>query len=297
MRSLEEFLRKVNIQFMKNVKLKDHTTLGIGGSVPYFIKPQSIGGLQDLKGYLEENEIDWKVIGSGSNLLINDKELGFVVISLESMKGIYAMDEGSIIVDAGVKLSHLCNYSLNEALSGVEFLIGIPGTIGGAVKQNAGAYRKEIKNIISKAIVLGEENNIKSIDKDQLGFSYRRSKFEGNEIIISAGLKLDKGDRKEIRAIMEKYQQDRYQSQPINERSAGCIFKNPAGNYAGRLIEEVGLKGLQYGGAVVSEKHANFIVNRGDATFRDVMNLIEGIREKVYSAFGIYLEMEVEIWS
>lgn len=297
MRGLEEFLRKVNIQFEKDVRLKDHTTIGIGGSAPYFIKPQDIESIQDLRRYLEDHEIDWKVIGSGSNLLVDDKELGFVIISLDCLKGIRAINEEGLIVDAGVKLSHLCNYCLNKSLSGVEFLMGIPGTIGGAVKQNAGAYGKEIKDIIGRAIILAEDNDIKSIDKGQLGFSYRKSKFEEKGIIIGAELKLKRADKEGIREMMEKYQQERCRRQPVNERSAGCIFRNPAGNYAGRLIEEVGLKGLRHGDAVVSEKHANFIINRGNATFKDVMKLIEGISEKVYRVFGICLEMEVEVWS
>ncbi len=295
--AIEDFLLKNNIEYLKETEIKNYTTMKIGGVVPYYIKPDTLKKLKMLKEYLVRNEKRWRVIGAGSNILAKDGRLGFVVISLRKFNKTEINEDGDIYVDAGVKLGHLCNFVKNKSLKGLEFLIGIPGSIGGAIKQNAGAFGKEIKDVITSVRILDSKNEDREINKELVGFKYRGSELRSDIIILGAKFKLDKGDTKEINELMKIYQAERRKKQPIRYRSAGCIFKNPEGRYAGELIERAGLKGLSYGDAMISVKHANFIVNRGNARYKDVMYLVKKIREKIYDLYGIRLEMEVEVWN
>ncbi|OGF62370.1 MAG: UDP-N-acetylenolpyruvoylglucosamine reductase [Candidatus Fischerbacteria bacterium RBG_13_37_8] len=294
--TMEHIFTTAGIPCEKNVHLKYNTTMGIGGYAAWFVRPPTVESLLELKIHLDTCQQGYKIIGKGSNLIIEEKLLQQVIISLENMSGISLGDNMIVTAGAGAPLNRLCHFAAKNALAGLECAAGIPGTVGGAVAMNAGAFGWEIKDSLVSVIILNKNNQIDVYEKDALHFQYRKSCFAPEDIILTAEFQLQQKDAKSIQENIQLYQSRRFNNQPLTEKSSGCIFKNPPGNHAGKMIEEAGLKGYRKGGAVISEKHANFIVNRFNASFEDVMQLIGQIKETVWKRFSVELENEVIIW-
>lgn len=282
---------------IKNIKenesLKLHTTYKVGGVAKYYISPESIDELIKLVKYLKENNIKYMILGNGSNTIFSSKTYDGVVINLSNLNKM-EINGNKIFVEAGYQLIKLALDAMNNSLSGLEFASGIPANVGGAIFMNAGAYKSEIANIITDVTFLDEDLNIKTLNKDELDFSYRHSIFQEKDyIIISANLELEYGDKEEIKEVINTRKERRMETQPLEYPSAGSVFRNPAEDiYAGKLIEDLGLKGYSIGDAKISEKHANFIINNGNATGEDIKDLIDLVKTKVKEKYNIDLIVE-----
>ncbi len=277
--------------------MKKYTTFKCGGNASLLITPDSVGCLKCVVEYCRERNIEPLVIGNGSNLLVTDNGIDNVVIKIGSkMSIIELVDETTIFCQAGASLKSLCMFALENSLSGLEFAYGIPGTLGGAVYMNAGAYGGEMKDVLESVMCIDSNGEYLTFEKDKLDLGYRKSVFTENGYpILSATLKLKKADKKDIKAAMDDKLRRRKDKQPLEFPSAGSTFKRPEGYFAGALIENSGLKGYTVGGAQVSEKHAGFVINKGGATTNDVLTLIKDVQDKVYENFGVHLETEVKI--
>lgn len=291
--ALADFLKSENIEYRQNEPMRAHTTFKIGGEADIFIIPASPAALISAIKKCTELEIPYFILGNGSNLLVSDGGIEGAVISLAGINGISAKGE-KITCGAGAMLSSVCLKALSLSLTGLEFAYGIPGTAGGALYMNAGAYGGQMADVIESAECLTASGDIKTLKKEDMQLGYRSSIFKkGGLIIISLTLALKKGDKAEIKAEMDELLNRRKQKQPLEYPSAGSTFKRPKGYFAGALIEKNGLKGLTVGGAQVSEKHAGFVINRGGATAADVKALIGKIQKKVFENDGVMLEPEV----
>ena len=284
--------------------LKKHITFKIGGPVCAMIFPENSDELTVIYDILRENEIIPLIIGNGSNILASDGKLDIIVLSTTKMSNISLIDSGNVCsndykcikADAGVLLSSLAVFACENGLSGLEFVHGIPGTVGGAVVMNAGAYGGEIKDVIFETTSYNAKNGISILTAEDNDFSYRHSRYSDNDdILLSTVFRLKQSEKQNIKKTMEDLYIRRNKSQPLEFASSGSTFKRPKKGYSAALIEEAGLKGYTVGGAQVSEKHSGFIINRGDATFTDVMAVIEHVQEVVFKQTGIMLEPEVEI--
>lgn len=277
--------------------MKKHTSFKIGGNVTAMFFPKTQNEVAALIRILHRFAVKPLIVGNGTNLLVEDGPLDIVVIKTSGcLNKIEKSGETDITAESGVLLSKLAVFAMEHGLTGLEFAHGIPGTLGGAVSMNAGAYGGEMKNTVIKTTALTPDAAHFEITGDAHDFSYRHSRFSDSEdVILSSVLKLEKGDADEIKGRMDALAIKRRESQPLNLPSAGSTFKRPKEGYAAALIEQAGLKGFTVGGAMVSEKHAGFVVNRGDATFKDVMAVMDHIRETVQRQFGIELEPEVKI--
>ena len=275
--------------------MSSHTTFRIGGTADYFVMPSSIAELQSIVDLLKKSDIEYYVIGNGSNLLVGDKGFRGVIIQLsDEFSEVSYIDDVTVKVMSGMKLSRLGNQLADRGLAGFEFATGIPGTIGGAVRMNAGAYGGEIKDIIVSADVLDADGNIITLDKAELELGYRTSCIlKRGYIVVSATFRLEKKDTDKIKEYIRELSVKRRTKQPLEYPSAGSTFKRPEGYYAAKLIEEAGLKGLSAGDAQVSEKHAGFVINKGNATAKDVCVLTDKIMEEVMKKDGVKLELEV----
>lgn len=275
--------------------MKKHTTFRIGGPADYYLCPHSTEELQKILQICKKNKMEFFVLGNGSNLLVSDKGYRGVVIQLWKNFSDIVTKEDTITVKAGALLSKVAAEALEEGLTGMEFASGIPGTIGGAVVMNAGAYGGEMKDIIKEVTVLTKEGDILTISKEEMNFGYRTSVVkEKGYVVISVVLQLKKGDRAEIRKVMDDLKERRVTKQPLDMPSAGSTFKRPEGYFAGKLIMDAGLRGFSVGGAQISEKHCGFVVNKGDATAADVLGLIKEVQKRVQEKFGVALEPEVK---
>ena len=291
--ALANFLESENIEYRQNEPMRAHTTFKIGGEADIFIIPASPAALISAVKKCTELEITYFILGNGSNLLVSDGGIEGAVISLSGINGI-SYDGEKITCGAGAMLSSVCLKALSLSLTGLEFAYGIPGTAGGALYMNAGAYGGQMADVIESAECLTASGEIKTLKKEDMRLGYRSSVFKkGGLIIISLTLALKKGDKAEIKAEMDELLNRRKQKQPLEYPSAGSTFKRPEGYFAGALIEKNGLKGLSVGGAQVSEKHAGFVINRGGATAADVKALIGKIQKKVFENDGVMLEPEV----
>ena len=291
--ALANFLESENIEYRQNEPMRAHTTFKIGGEADIFIIPASPAALIYAVKKCNELEIPYFILGNGSNLLVSDGGIEGAVISLAGINGI-SSDGEKITCGAGAMLSSVCLKALSLSLTGLEFAYGIPGTAGGALYMNAGAYGGQMADVIESAECLTASGEIKNLKKEDMRLGYRSSVFKkGGLIIISLTLALKKGDKAEIKAEMDELLNRRKQKQPLEYPSAGSTFKRPEGYFAGALIEKNGLKGLTVGGAQVSEKHAGFVINRGGATAADVKALIGKIQKKVFENDGVMLEPEV----
>ena len=283
------------MEIKKNELLKNHTSFKIGGPADEFAEVNNEEEIAELIKYAKEKGIPYTIMGNGSNLLVGDKGIRGLVIKLA--KGFDSVEilGDKIIAKSGILLSKLSNVALENELSGLEFASGIPGTLGGAIYMNAGAYGGEMKDVIEK-VTYFSNGEIKLAEKDDLDFGYRHSRFSGTEdIVLSAEIQLKKADKTEIRAQMDDFKERRCSKQPLSMPSAGSTFKRPEGYFAGKLIEDAGLKGKTIGGAQVSEKHSGFVVNTGDASAQDVLDLIKFIQDTVYEKFKVKLETEVKM--
>ena len=291
--ALADFLENENIEYRQNEPMRAHTTFKIGGEADIFIIPASPAALIYAVKKCNELEIPYFILGNGSNLLVSDGGIEGAVISLSGINGI-SSDGEKITCGAGAMLSSVCLKALSLSLTGLEFAYGIPGTAGGALYMNAGAYGGQMADVIESAECLTALGEIKTLKKEDMRLGYRSSVFKnGGLIIISLTLALEKGDKTEIKTEMDDLLNRRKQKQPLEYPSAGSTFKRPEGYFAGALIEKNGLKGLTVGGAQVSEKHAGFVINRGGATAADVKALIGKIQKKVFENDGVMLEPEV----
>lgn len=280
----------------KNEPMSRHTSFKIGGNADAYCEVQNSVALSKLIQECRKREITYFIIGKGSNLLVSDSGIRGIVIRLGgNFKTISLTEDGLIRCGAGTSLASACSFALNHSLGGLEFAWGIPGSVGGAVFMNAGAYGGEIKDVVVSAIYVDENGARKRYENDELDFGYRRSAFsDKSNIITDVFFKLEHKDPKYIREKMDELMGKRKSKQPLDYPSAGSTFKRPEGYYAAALIEECGLKGESIGGAQVSEKHAGFVINKGNATCEDVKNLIERVKEQVYNQKGVRLQCEVK---
>lgn len=279
-----------------NESLKKHTTYRIGGNCKYFIYPKNEMCLVRIMSILKEENIPVKVFGKGSNILCSDNDFEGAIICLDRyFTDFYFEEDGTCLVSAGMSIILLTHEAMKRSLTGLEFASGIPGTVGGALFMNAGAYKSDMSNIVEEAYVL-KGNSIHTMKKDELDFSYRHSIFQKHPdwIVLGCKLHLQKGNQQDILDLMDSRRKRRMTSQPLDKPCAGSVFRNPADHQAWQLIEEIGLRGKQIGGAVVSNKHANFIVNEKNAKATDVAELIELIQKNVKERFGIDMITEVE---
>lgn len=285
---------------IKEANMSSYTTFRIGGIADYVVTPENEEQLAKLLHLIKEENVDFVVIGNGSNILVSDNGFDGIVIQLGDKFSSFVIkdkDESGVYVDvtAGMRLSRLGNELAAGSIEGFEFATGIPGTIGGAVMMNAGAYGGEIKDIIKSARVMDFDGNVKELSRDELELGYRTSIIaKKNYIVISAVFDLKKGDREKIKSNIKELAIKRREKQPLEYPSAGSTFKRPEGYFAAKLIEDAGLKGLSVGGAQVSEKHAGFVINKKDAKAIDVIRLTDEIKEKVYDKFGVKLELEIK---
>lgn len=283
-----------------NVKLNEpmakHTSFKIGGSADVLVTPEETSQIERIVQLCKDTSTPYIVIGNGSNLLVRDKGIrGVVIKTFDKMNKCYAKDD-KIFSQSGALMSKLANLALEHELTGLEFASGIPGTVGGAVVMNAGAYGPEMKDVVLQTTYMDNEGNIKTISNEEHRFGYRTSILqEQGSIVLETVLGLKKGNRDQIKALMDELSRRRRESQPLDMPSAGSVFKRPEGYFAGKLIQDCGLKGFCIGGAQVCEKHCGFIINTGNATAKDVENLIKYIQQTVKEKFGVELKTEVKI--
>ena len=279
-----------------NESLKSYTSLRIGGPADVFCSPDNIEDLKKVVSISQEHNIPFWVIGSGTNLLILDSGIRGLVINLNKGFKKIEFSDKIIKVGAGVSLAYLSKMALNRELSGLEFACNIPGVLSGAIINNAGFKEDCMENVVQDVTFLTGENKIERTSKSNLNFNYRECNLKGKPVVIlEATLLLKKGNKEEIKSKIKQNIEIRKTRQPLDKFSAGSIFKNPPGYYAGKLIEKVGAKGLSRGKAEVSARHANFIINNGGALAGDILYLIEEIEKRVKKNFGIKLEREIEI--
>jgi UDP-N-acetylmuramate dehydrogenase len=291
---IADYLPHLAVQAME--PMNRHTSFRIGGPATRFAFPSTREELVILTGLCQQCGVNPLLIGNGTNLLISDEGVDTVVINTSAfLNQVHRTGEREIEADAGVALSKLALFAEEWELTGLEFAHGIPGSLGGAVCMNAGAYGGEMKQVITEVEVLTPDG-IRRVSGEEADFGYRHSAFsDGSAVVLSARMALAPGQREQIHSRMEELMAKRKNSQPLDRPSAGSTFKRPEGNYAGTLIDQCGLKGLTLGGAQVSTKHAGFVINRGNATCQDVMELIGKVRDTVYASTGILLEPEVKV--
>jgi len=280
--------------------MSDYTSFRVGGRVDYLAFPSDIQDLQKILGWCKQRGVRYFVLGNGTNLLVRDGGVRGMAISLsrgflrlEEVGG--GPEENLILAEAGGPLGKLVEFSSEKGLAGMEFAAGIPGTVGGAIFMNAGAFKEEMKGVLHSVRLMDPEGNIAEKGKNQLRFSYRSLEVEKGAVILGAQFRLRPENGQKVKAKVEENIRWRRAKQPWDLPSAGSVFKNPVQGPAGRFVEEAGLKGSRIGDAQVSEQHANFIVNRGKARARDILALVEIIRKKVFKEKGVWLETEIQV--
>ena len=284
--------------YTENELMSEHTTFRIGGPADLFVVPTTVEGLAAVVSACNKEGIYCFILGNGSNVLVSDKGIRGVVVSTAAcLNNIELIGAYEIKCGAGVKLSRLSDFACENSITGAEFAWGIPGTVGGAVYMNAGAYDGEMKDILVSCEYLTSDGELHTMLADEMDLSYRHSAFnENGYVIVSATVRLKAGDKGEIRAKMDDFMHRRKSKQPLEFPSAGSTFKRPVGGFAAALIDECGLKGYSVGGAEVSEKHAGFVINKGGATCFDVMRLVEHIKKEVFLKKSINLECEIRVF-
>ncbi len=285
-----------NKNILVNEMMSKHTTFRIGGPADFFVMPETTEEVCKIIKLCKEKSIPYCIIGNGSNLLVGDKGYRGIVIQLYRNISEIRTEGTRIYADAGALLSKIAAVAHAEGLTGFEFAAGIPGTLGGAVMMNAGAYGGEMKQILERATVITEEGEVKTLSVDELELGYRTSVIaKKNYVVLEAVICLENGDKEDIRKYMDELKERRITKQPLEFPSAGSTFKRPEGNFAGKLIEDAGLRGFRIGGAQVSEKHCGFVINNKGATAKDVVELIKQVSDKVEQMSGIKLEPEVKM--
>ncbi len=291
--SISEIIDEKRI--LRNEPMKKHTTFRIGGPADVLVKPATITEIEQVLQCCEEQAVPYYVVGNGSNLLVGDEGIRGVVLQLgNDFSEVEVCEDDTIWVQAGCRLSKVANLAAEHALTGMEFAAGIPGTIGGAVMMNAGAYGGEMKDIIECVTLLTPDREVLILPQDQMEFGYRESIVsKENYIVLEAKLRLQKGEPEAIEAKMKEYSEARRSKQPLEYPSAGSTFKRPEGYYAGKLIMDAGLAGYRVGDAQVSEKHCGFVINCGQATAKDVTAVMNDVIHRVAEAYQVELEPEV----
>lgn len=296
-KSIYDFAVEIGSQAFYDEPMSRHTSFKIGGNASLFVIPQNDKALAEIVLKCRSEDVRVFILGNGSNMLVSDDGIDAAVILMcRDDSAFSVVSDGVIKADAGASLMRVCRLALNEGLSGLEFAYGIPGSVGGALFMNAGAYGGEIKDVILEAECLTPDGETITLSKDEMELGYRTSIFSKNGyIILNASFKLTKKEQEFIKADMDDFLNRRKSKQPLEYPSAGSVFKRPEGYFAGALIEECGLKGKTIGGAQVSEKHSGFIINIGSATADDVMSLVEFVKETVKKEKGVELEPEIRI--
>lgn len=276
--------------------MKLHTTFKVGGPADVFVRPNCVEQVKEIIELAREQGVPVYIMGNGSNLLVGDKGYRGVIIQIYKNMNQVTVKDNEITAQAGALLSTIARLALEQELGGFEFASGIPGTLGGAVTMNAGAYGGEIKQVLKSAIILTKEGEIRHLTTEELKLGYRKSVIiDEDYIVLEAVLALKKDSREAILEKMNEYALARRTKQPLEFPSAGSTFKRPVGYFAGKLIDDAGLRGFSYGGAQVSEKHCGFVINKGDATAKDIVTLMKMVNEKVKEQFDVSLEPEVKM--
>ena len=296
---IEEYKGKNIGLLLENEPLSKHTTFRVGGPARCLVIPNSKQSLVETMKLINKYELPFKVIGRGSNLLPSDRLFEGIIVKCDKGLDHVEIDGTQVTVGAGVSTILLANKVAKCELAGLEFISGVPGSVGGAIYMNAGAYNREIQDVLVKALILDEAGELKWLTVEEMGFSYRQSILQThkNWIVVEAVLQLDKGSYEEIMELMKARKVRRIESQPTNLPSAGSTFRNPLPHYSWQLIERSGLRGVRIGGAEVSQKHCNFIVNVGGATATDIYELIQHVQAVVFEKHGIQLHPEVEMFN
>jgi len=294
--AIAEQMATLGAQWFPAEPLSLHTSLGVGGPAD-LVRLPDVQRLPEVAEYLQRRSVRWRVLGGGTNLLVADEGLNDVVLQLVREPDGLKFQGQRVEVSAAASLGTVVTECAKRNLGGMEGLIGVPGTVGGALRMNAGAYGTEISDLVRAVTVYrGTARRREVLQTGNVPFTYRRSNFAPDDVLLSAWLELPERPYADIVERIKECNQKRRATQPINEKSAGCIFKNPPGYSTGKLLDELGLKGTRVGGAVVSELHANFIVNRYQTTASDIFKLMDLMRERVLGAYGIELEEEVIVW-
>lgn len=290
-KKLQAIMAVENIK--ENEPMKNHTSFKVGGPADLFLMPQSRAELQAVLEICKESQKPLYIMGNGSNLIVRDKGYSGIIINTKALNQVETVGE-TLIAEPGISLKDLANVALKEKLTGLEFASGIPGSLGGAVTMNAGAYDGEMKGVITSITVISEDGSLKTIPADQCNFGYRSSILQQHHwVLVSVELGLKNGDYQQIEAKMLDLNNQRQSKQPLEYPSAGSTFRRPVGYYAGKLVQDAGFKGYAIGGAQVSEKHSGFVINKGGATAADILNLIGAIQAAVKEKFDVDLKTEV----
>lgn len=289
----QNIFQKVN--HIKDEALSKHTTFRIGGPAKYIFMPKNIEEIKQVIEYCKNNKEKYIVLGNGSNVLVSDEGFDGIVIQIYNSFNNIEVTETKIYAQAGALLSKIAAAARDNSLSGMEFAAGIPGTLGGAIVMNAGAYGGEMKDIVSFVDVLEPDGEVKRYSCEEMEFAYRHSIVDKDRIVLGAELALEMGDKVAIVDRMNELKEARTSKQPLEYPSAGSTFKRPEGYFAGKLIDDCGLRGYRVGGAMVSEKHCGFVINYDNATFKDVVELMKNVSDMVNDKFGVRLEPEVKI--
>ncbi len=275
--------------------MKKHTTFRVGGCARYLVEPGDVQQLSAVVNACREQKVPYYVVGNGSNLLVSDAGYNGVIIHLFKNMSEIRTEGNHMILQAGALLARAARTACREGLSGLEFASGIPGTVGGALVMNAGAYGGEMKDVVSQVTVLTSEGEPREYTKEQMAFGYRRSRLtEEAGIVLETEFTLHPGRTEEIQARMEELKEKRVLKQPLEYASAGSTFKRPEGHFAGKLIEDAGLRGFRIGDAQVSEKHCGFVINRGNASASEIAEVIRQVQDRVYAHSGVRLQTEVK---
>lgn len=286
-----------DIQF--GVLMKNHTSLAIGGPADVMVIPDEPLSLRNMAVILKNKTLPFLPFGGGTNTLVSDNGIEGVVISLKAFRRIEVLKEGNqyveLFVEAGAQLQRLVNFCKERGYAGLEGLAGIPGTVGGAIWGNAGSFGSEIKDVLVSVAIMDAEGRLDRFMPEGLGFGYRKSNISQKDIVLSANIRLRRDEKEVVSARTEKYFSEKKEKQPISERSAGCVFRNPEGISAGRLIDEAGCKGMRRGGIEVSRTHANFFINKGAGTASDYAGLMEEVSDIVQRRTGLVLEPEIRL--
>jgi len=290
-------LPQMGVRLKPGTSLAELTSLGIGGSTD-LLRIEKHEAIPDLLSLLDAQGVPHKFLGGGSNLLVGDGELPWVVLQLVSPQPDIVLEGNFAQVDAAADLGRTVTFCAKQNLGGMEGLIGVPGTVGGALRMNAGAYGMQIGSYVRQVkLYRAAARKLETLEGDQISFEYRHTSFAPDDMMLAVKLELPSKPYPEILKGIRICNEKRRASQPLGQKSAGCIFKNPPGASAGRMIDELGLKGLNVGDARVSDRHANFFVNAGKASAKDMLALIADVRERVEKSFGVILEYEVVVWN
>lgn len=282
-------------QVWEREPMKNHTTFRAGGCARYLVEPKDVQQLSAVVNACRERDMPYYVVGNGSNLLVSDSGYHGVIIHLFKNMSEIRTEGNHMILQAGALLVRAARTACREGLSGLEFASGIPGTVGGALVMNAGAYGGEMKDVVSRVTVLDPEGELREYTNEQMAFGYRRSRLtEESGIVLETEFTLRPGRTEEIQARMEELKEKRVLKQPLEYASAGSTFKRPEGHFAGKLIEDAGLRGFRIGDAQVSEKHCGFVINRGNASASEIAEVIRQVQDRVYAHSGVRLQTEVK---